>query len=370
MNSILRIGLFLITIFSGNMLFAQAGLGLRFISLNSPEHGITTFGVPEKKYDFGVHYRWFDADQVYVGNNRRQELEDANTHDIFNSHSISLNVGYMLNKRWSFFAALPLVWNQKSSVQEHSIVNDNVIRLQRRVTEAIGIGDLFVGTDYQITNRSTNTIGSLTATAAVKIPTGDYQVTDRWQGVGPGRSDLIRPVDPAIQPGDGTWGALLGLRGSLLVFDWLGAYGEAKYLATPADTNGVSTFRNTISHLYDNEGSTSVPDQFMGRIGISLRVPGSVLILNSGIRIDGIPVNDLIGKSNGFRRPGFATTWENGVTVQSKDFSFYVTIPYVYFQTRYQSNPDRAYSLQNSTVRHGEGAFARFMVYAGLQARI
>lgn len=370
MNSTLRIGLFLFSFFAGTTLFGQAGLGLRFIALNSPEHGITNFGVPTQKYSFGLHYRWFDADQVYVGNVRRPQLEDANMHDIFNSHSLSLNVGYMLNKRFSFFAAFPLVWNQKSSVQEHSIVNDNVIRLQRRVTEAIGIGDLFVGTNYQITNSSTNTIGSLTATAAVKIPTGDYQITDRWQGVGPGRTDVIRPVDPAIQPGDGSWGGLLGLRGSLLVFDWLGAYGEAQYLATPTDTNGVATFRNTISNLYTLEGSTSVPDQFMGRIGVSLRVPGSVLILNSGIRIDGVPVNDLIGKSNGFRRPGFASTWENGVTVQSKDFSFYVTIPYVYFQTRYQSNPDRIYSLQNSTVRHGEGAFSRFMVYAGLQARI
>lgn len=347
----------------------QAALGLRHMSYTAPVHGISELAVPANRYEFGLHYRWFDATEPYAGSLLQQSVIDRDLTEIVNSHNLNISVGFQLNARWGFYATLPLVWNQKSSVYEHSLVNGTYINRQRKLTEALGVGDLLVGLHFSALDRTKPQNGNLVVGAAVKIPTGDPGVRDVWHDVGPSRSDVVRPVDPVIQPGDGSWGFLLETKGSLLLFEWLGIYGEARYLASPADTNGVATFRNTFGELFAFEGSTSVADQYMLRSGISLRVPGSPVILSSGFRMDGVPVNDIFGASNGFRRPGYANSWENTLQLEAPGFSVYVSIPYIFFQNRDASNADRRYTAVTGLPHNGGASFARLMVFAGVKSR-
>ncbi len=349
-------------------LYAQAGLGLRHLTVQNPVHGFSHQQIKDKGYSVGIHYRWFDAAQPYSGNLRQTQQEQQNIHDIINSHNISMSFQYQLNTRLRFFAAIPLIYNQKSSVLEHSVVNDQMVALQRRITEGIGIGDLLIGAKYRILSSEFFKRGFLETGLSVKVPTGPSNRKDIWHNAGPQRSDALRPVDSAIQPGDGTWGVMVDICGSYELFKYLSFYGEGLYLSTPQDLNGVHTFRPFISASYAEEGDMSAADQYMARGGLSLRASNSPLILNSGLRIDGVPVNDLIGMSEGFRRPGYAVAWENSISLLSDRFSFYLNVPYVYYQQREQSNPELRHQIRTGENRHGDASFARFAVFVGFHA--
>jgi hypothetical protein len=66
--------------------------------------------------------------------------------------------------------------------------------------------------------------------------------------------------------------------------------------------DGVRTFRTQ-----KGEEIMSVSDQYLYRGGISHAVPGvKRLFASIGGRIEGVPVRDAFGQSNGFRRPGYA----------------------------------------------------------------
>jgi hypothetical protein len=122
-------------------------------------------------------------------------------------------------------------------------------------------------------------------------------------------------VDPAIQLGDGGWGIIAEFQAyqKLLARTYL--YAEGFYLANPRNENGVP---NLVSSL-----PNSVPDQYMARAGVSYTIwPQIGLALSLGGRIDGIPVDDLIGGSSGFRRAGYAVYIEPGISLNigAKDF--------------------------------------------------
>lgn len=351
-------------------LWSQAGLGLRQIQYDSPVTGFADEDSTASHFGVAVHYRWFDAAIPYSGNLRDRTQERDNTQDIFNAHQLTLAFHYRLNSRFRFFAALPLAYNQKSSVWEHSLVNDHMVAFQRRITEGIGLGDALIGGHFQILPRAKFPSASLEAGLAAKLPTGLHNGTDIWYNAGPQRSDVIRTVDQAIQPGDGTWGVMMDIKGSWAPWPFLGLYGEGFYLSTPTDLNGVKNFRPFVSALWAEEGDNSATDQYMARGGLSVRAKNSPVVLNTGIRVDGVPVNDLIGSSEGFRRPGYAVSWENSVALESQRFRLYLSLPYIYYQNRDQSNPEKRYERLNGGNRFGDAAFARFMLQLGFQAQL
>lgn len=58
----------------------------------------------------------------------------------------------------------------------------------------------------------------------------------------------------------------------------------------------------------------SVADQYLFRVGAAFPVPRvSGLTFGIGLRGEGVPATDLIGKSDGFRRPGYAISVEPGI---------------------------------------------------------
>jgi hypothetical protein len=347
---------------------AQAGLGLRnlqyypmYSGVSDKEDSLTY------RFQFGLHYRWFDAAVPYVGNQRFLQLERDNIHEIFNTHQVVVNLGYKINSRLTVSVNLPLVFNQKSSVLEHSSDNGTIVGNERRVTEAMGLGDIFIMGNYALIPQQKSHTYQLIGGLGVKVPSGDYGATDVWYNAGPGRTDIRRPVDPEIQPGDGAWGIIADLRGRANFLSWLSAYVEARYLSTPTNLNGIRTYRSTLSQQFSEEEEVSVSDQYMVRIGATLQVPSSPVYLSLGIRVDGTPVNDIFGLSDGFRRPGFATSFDSGIAVHMNKYNYYISIPFIYYQDRARSNADKVYTGQTGIFRHGEAPFARFMVLAGVQ---
>ncbi len=106
----------------------------------------------------------------------------------------------------------------------------------------------------------------------------------------------------------------------------------------------------------------SVTDQYLYRVGVSQSVPklrGAALSL--GVRGEGVPVRDLIGASNGFRRPGDIISLDPGLMLNYKRDTFSVNGPWALYRNRPPSVPEIHYGTIN-----GDAFFADYTVVASL----
>jgi hypothetical protein len=108
----------------------------------------------------------------------------------------------------------------------------------------------------------------------------------------------------------------------------------------------------------------SVADQYLVRAGMSRPVPKTRrFAYTAGWRIEGVPVRDLIGKSNGFRRPGYAMSVEPGLEYFRRRDTFSVTVPIAVRRNRKRSVSD---ILVGGA---GDAAFADYFITFGYSHR-
>ena len=110
----------------------------------------------------------------------------------------------------------------------------------------------------------------------------------------------------------------------------------------------------------------SVADQYLARAGVIVPVPKTQgWSASFGARLEGIPVRDAFGKSDGFRRPGYAFSVEPGVNwVRAggrEMWSATVAIPVE--RNRRQNVTD----IRDN--RHGDAAFADYVLVLGYARR-
>jgi hypothetical protein len=82
-----------------------------------------------------------------------------------------------------------------------------------------------------------------------------------------------------------------------------------------------------------------------------------------GWRIEGVPVRDLIGKSNGFRRPGYAMSVEPGLEYFRARDTWSIAVPVAVRRNRERSVSD---ILVGGT---GDAAFADYFITLGYSHR-
>ena len=80
-------------------------------------------------------------------------------------------------------------------------------------------------------------------------------------------------------------------------------------------------------------------------------------------RIEGVPVRDAFGKSDGFRRPGYAISVDPGFLYSRGRYLFACNIPWAVERNRRRSVAD----IQNHT--HGDAAFADYALIFSLSRR-
>ena len=108
----------------------------------------------------------------------------------------------------------------------------------------------------------------------------------------------------------------------------------------------------------------SVADQYLIRTGVNYPFPKTHNWIGTfAVRIEGVPVRDLIGDSNGFRRPGYALSVDPGFTyIRNRDvWSFSLPVPVQ--RNRKRSVPDFA---DNAA---GDAAFADYVIIIGYSRR-
>jgi hypothetical protein len=318
----------------------QGCIPAHYISLSLGAEGINYLDAGHWQAD--VSYRYLHSENVFVGSAEQPQLHEAGGRNTI--HSIDVTATYEISPRFSASATVPFLHD------EFSLINDDH---QRHGGSSGGLGDARLVANGWLLDPAQHSNGNVTLGLGVKFPTGDDRATaDYYTSNG---QVLIRPVDVAAQPGDGGWGIFLDLQGFQKVVKNLYAYMSGFYLINPRDQNGTER-PSPLSTAVN-----SVPDQYLGRAGLSYNIwPKFGLSVALGGRIDGIPVNDLVGGNDGFRRAGYAIYLDPGVNWAFGKNTLSVNVP-VAVERNLQASP---YLDNGVTKISAGGAFADFILVA------
>ncbi len=306
-----------------------------------------------------TNYRYFKSFRHFRGTHEEPDRVANGSEVINKSHALDLTLTYGLSNRLFLNANLPFVYNDRSSLYEHG-------RTERHHSYSQGLADARLGLGFWLKDISTAHSGNLSVNLGVKLPTGNYKATDTFYNVGPGGSSEERSVDQSIQPGDGGVGITTGLVGFKQIGTRFSLYGSGFYLFNPREMNGTRTFRETLSPLLQNESIMSVTDQFSISAGVNYTLFKPALSFSLGGRYEGVPVRDVIGGSEGFRRPGSVASIEPGITYMKNRVMLNVSVPVAVYRNRPQSVTDLETELATGTPRAGDAAFADYLINVGL----
>lgn len=322
------------------------------------------FQQKHSKFQLTMGYRYFESFRHFVGDVENKERIENNTQVINNSHSLDVGVIYQPNPRLALAVNLPIQHNDRSSLYEHYGNSLTANPEQKRFhTQSQGIGDARISASYWMINPAKITKFNFTLGGGVKLPTGNYKVTDEFHKLDKEKKDytLVKPVDQSIQLGDGGVGVSIETQGYAELFSKLTAYFNAFYLSNPRETNGVvrSPESTTVDPLIKE---FSVADQFAARVGLNYSLGKGLSVMGGG-RVEGVPSSDLIGGDKGFRRPGYIVSVEPGIAYMNAKTSVMVNVPVAVYRNRTKS----FYDKQDPTgVRHGDAAFADYLVSVSL----
>jgi hypothetical protein len=312
-----------------------------------------------KSWQLSLSYRQFRSFRHFSGTTENKERRKIGNEVINKSKFLDIALTYALSDRLSLNAALPVQHNDRSSWYEHDRVN-------RYHTQSQGIGDARLTANYWLLDPLAHPTQNISLGLGLKAPTGNNNARDEFH-VKQGEQLVTetRPVDQSIQLGDGGWGATLEFQAFKGLGPSFSVYGAGFYMLNPRDTTKTRTYRETLRSTLANESHLSVPDQFMFRAGLAynlMLIHG--LSLAAGGRIEGIPVRDLAGKENGFRRPGHVISVEPTVSYMLGRHNLSLAVPVALFRNRTQSITDKAMN------RHGDAAFADYLVSVNYAVRL
>ncbi len=311
----------------------------------------------------GTSYRYFESFRHFSGREEHPDRVANNTEVINYSHSVDFYLSYALTNRLYSTLTLPVVLNTRSSLYEHG-------RTDRFSSFSRGMADARVGVGYWLLNPAKHHHYNAALAVGIKLPTGNQNASDIFYNVGIEGHPEVRPVDQSIQPGDGGFGFTIDAQIYHHINDLFSWYGSAFYLFNPREMNGVRTFRETLSPILANESIMSVPDQFAFRAGAGYSLPLEGVSLSLGARYEGVPVEDLIGGSAGFRRPGSVFSIEPGLSYAVKGVQLFASVPVAIDRNRPQSVTDMETERLTGQPRRGDAAFADYSINMGISYRI
>ncbi|MEO6637362.1 MAG: hypothetical protein ABIN25_03730 [Ginsengibacter sp.] len=334
------------------------------VAIRSTGGSICTMQHPEAEgktgqdlWQVNFGYRYFNSFRHYVGTVEQKQRGEQKTQVINNVGTLDLSLARNINNRISLAVGIPILANSRS---QRARFGNN----ERYQTHSFGIGDARITAYRWMLDPAKSHKGNFQLGLGIKLPTGDYRYQDYFP-VSETEKEL-RSVDQSIQLGDGGTGVITEFNGFYNFTPLFGLYGNLYYLLNPREQNGVPTFRSNV-----NEAIMSVPDQYMARAGVNYGFKGGLknLSVALGARLEGIPVYDIVGGSEGFRRPGYIVSAEPGVNMRVRKTTFYLQVPVALVRSRTQSVPDKETTKQTGVYKQGDAAFADYLINVGCTIR-
>jgi hypothetical protein len=297
------------------------------------------------RWQLSIGFRKQRSHRHFVGTEEQKQRAIQGTEVVNNIYLYDVALTYAINKRFNITASLPV---QRATRRRGT---------STQIFHSVGFGDLSVMGRMWLRRPPAESGWNISFGVGLKLPTGKAGLENTT--IGSNGQPVTAAVDQSIQLGDGGWGIPLDIQ----AYKRIGKttlYASATYLLNPRDTNGVKTGRGRPS-----EAIMSVADQYLARIGIARPVPHTrSFAFTVGWRIEGVMVRDLIGKSNGFRRPGYGMAIEPGLQYFRKRDVWSITVPIAAGRNRKRSVSDILVGNPG-----GDAAFADYMILIGYSHR-
>jgi hypothetical protein len=306
-------GMIVVSVFHAS---AQGCSPIRHVSGISPDI-LFKDHTTSNKYVLNITNRYFEASNTYRGT--KYITDTLVTNRIY---SLNIAVTRLFDHGWSLAMSVPVSVNSRRNSLDHGGP-----KTPKHTTHSFGLGDMRI-TAYKWLLNSTSK-GNIQLGVGIKLPTGDYAYNDYFF-----RNDSVKvlaPVDQAIQLGDGGTGITTELAGFYSVSKTIDLFVNIFCLFNPRDQNGVSNLKGrnpTSPEVANNTTVMSVPDQYDFRGGLTIEVKR--FVFSTGIRYERLPIKDLIGENNGFRRAADVSSVEPGLLYHMKrNVAFvYVGVPF------------------------------------------
>jgi hypothetical protein len=290
------------------------------------------------RWQLNLGYRWQDSNRHFVGDVEQPQRIAQNTQQENQIHLFDVGLSYRLNRRWTLSFSAPIM---------------DADRLNHRtggLTETTGLGDISVGARFWVFRPPTETRQNIQVGFSLKLPTGRPDATSRITGV-PNPSTAVTTVDQSIQLGDSGTGVAIDFLAYKSLPARLTLFSTGVYLFNP---------KNTYTATTPGARELSVPDQYLLRGGLGYAVPKlRGIALSVAGRVEGVPARDIIGREDGFRRPGYAVSVEPGVQYAHRTGLWSVSYAIAVHRDRTRSVPD----IRAGT--HGDAAFADGVLMVG-----
>ena len=326
--------------------------GCILLRQTSPMFGTTgTLDQEVGTWNLTVTGRNSTADIHYNGTERQYQRETEQTYVVNRQNSITTTVSYQATPRVSLNVGIPFIeasWGIPSPRAGGPATRAN--------ENARGIGDITTLTRVSLLSPTSHRSWNVSLGGGVKFPTGNNESTDVFPD-GNGNNNLERYVDISVNPGDGGWGLISDLQAYKMMGRFV-AFGSGTWLLNPRNTGAPS--RGNLATATTPTNINTVSDQFIFRTGTSAAITRHISA-SIAWRMEGVPRYDLIGRSDGFRRPGVEMYWEPGVTVTSGRHAISLNVPIGYYFNRFR-NPN--------TATRGDSTFPEYVAIATYSMRL
>lgn len=292
--------------------------------------------VPES-WEASVGYRWLHSDRMFSGDVEQTQRAAEGSQEINDSHFIDLSLRYSITPRWSLDLTIPTAVNDRSQVVR--ALNRQRTIIGRFHTHSTGLGDIRLMGYGWVLEPANHPRGNVQIGLGISAPSGDRNIQDTF--LIPGRRGPVaqtHAVDQSIQLGVGGWGCVLEVAAYQQLIPRLSAYINGAYMLTPEESYTPTASLN---------GDYSISDNYLARGGFEwVAWPSRAIAFSLGARIEGVPVHDLVGGSEGFRRPGYAISIEPGISTMYHSWTASLTAPVAVYRNRQQSVPEQESGLE------------------------
>lgn len=296
---------------------AQGCISIRNLTNPTGQYNLLDRSFTKADWQIALTNRFFVANQAYTGTDHNIPASTFENR----TYTFDISITRLLSKGWSLNLDMPISSNSRMNAAEHGGPGDNV-------THSFGLNDIFIVAFKWILAPHENQKFNFQLGLGLKLPTGNYAYSDYYS-----RNDstkVLAPVNLSIQLGDGGTGIMTELNAFYVFGKAWSLYLNGFYLFNPRDQNGVSTLLGKVPPNINQltlitATVSSVPDTYSARAGASF-VAGR-WIFSAGGRIEGSPVHDVIGQSNGLRRAGYNVSIEPGAMYSWNSVSVYYYMP-------------------------------------------
>ena len=318
------------------------------------------------KWFLNITQRYFKAHDTYSGTEYVREPDwGIKTTRVY---LINFGVTRVFDKGWAVALDVPVLAGSRYAWRFEHVNPDS----SKHTTHSFGLGDVRVTGFKWLWDVAGATRGNIQVGLGLKLPTGRYDYSDYFYTNPQSNTEKKwAPVNSAIQPGDGGTGITTEINAFYSLTRSIILYGNVFYLFNPRDVNGVSTTFGrdaTVNQIASTSNVYSVPDSYTFRAGANVAVRNFTIW--GGLRMEGSPVHDVIGKSNGQRRAGKTVSIDPGINYKFRSVTLYTFIPIpIHRQTR-QTVPDQRISDLTGSEVPSPGGFVNVQLFLGMMFKL